>query len=124
MRTILALLTALVVGAALSGCASFNQLNNDVSTYSQWPGERKPATYAFERLPSQQAQPQNQERLEQAARPALEAAGFRPASDPPQAPTTIRSSGAAASSTAATSGARASAASATPGRTTSARSRS
>lgn len=85
MRTILALLTALVVGAALSGCASFNQLNNDVSTYSQWPGERKPATYAFERLPSQQAQPQNQERLEQAARPALEAAGFRPASDPQQA---------------------------------------
>lgn len=72
-------------GAVLSGCASFNQLNNDVSTYSQWPAGRAPGSYAFERLPSQQARAQAQQRLEDAARPAIEGAGFKPASDPQQA---------------------------------------
>lgn len=69
-----------VVGAAsLTGCAGPYQLSNDVSTYSQWPASRKPGTYAFERLPSQQSDPQRQQLLEDAARPAIEAAGFKPA---------------------------------------------
>jgi hypothetical protein len=78
MRTSLSLLIA---AAALSGCATFNNLNNDVSTYSQWPAQRKPASYAFERLPSQQARPDEQQRLEDAARGAIEAAGFSAAAD-------------------------------------------
>ena len=45
------------------------------------PAERKPATYAFDRLPSQQAQPQREQMLEDAARGAIEAAGFTPAAD-------------------------------------------
>lgn len=75
------LASALVAGAAvvLSGCASLNQLSNDVSTYSQWPEGRKPGTYAFERLPSQQARPEQQQILENAARQAIESAGFTPA---------------------------------------------
>ncbi len=76
------LLTAAAVVLALGGCAAFNNLNNEVSTYGAWPAERKPATFVFERLPSQQAQPERRQQLEDAARGALEAAGFRPAADP------------------------------------------
>ena len=52
----------LAVSALLAaGCASMTSVTADVSTYGAWPADRKPATYGFERLPSQQ---------EQAARPA------------------------------------------------------
>ena len=36
----------------------------------------RPGTYAFDRLPSQQAQPESQQRLEDAAHQALAALGF------------------------------------------------
>ena len=78
MRTLLSVAAAALV---LSGCASFNQLNNEVSTYGPWPAERQPASFVFERLPSQQAHPQRQQMLEDAARGAVEAAGFRAAAD-------------------------------------------
>jgi len=76
------LLTVLATTLVLTGCASFKDLSNDVSTYSQWPAERKPSTYAFERLPSQMARPDQQQLLEDSARGALQAAGFVPATDP------------------------------------------
>jgi hypothetical protein len=66
---------------ALGGCATLNAVDSDVSSFSQWPAARKPSTYAFERLPSQQARPEEQEALENAARPALEKAGFTAAAD-------------------------------------------
>ena len=69
----------LILAAALGGCAALNTLHTEVSTYGQWPAGRAPGTYAFERLPSQQARPERQQMLEAAAQPALEAAGFRPA---------------------------------------------
>ena len=69
----------------LGGCASLNNLDNEVSTYGAWPGGRKPASYAFERLPSQQAHPEHQQVLEDAARGAVERAGFVPAADPKNA---------------------------------------
>ncbi|MBI3367628.1 MAG: DUF4136 domain-containing protein, partial [Burkholderiales bacterium] len=72
-------LAAGLFGILLGGCASFNQLSADVSTYGDWPAARKPGTYAFERLPSQAARPEMQQQLEDAARPALEKAGFRAA---------------------------------------------
>lgn len=65
--------------AALAGCAGVSTLSSEVATYGQWPQGQSPGTYAFERLPSQQARPQQQDALEAAARPALEAAGFKPA---------------------------------------------
>ena len=71
--------------AALTGCAGMHELSNDVSTYSQWPAERKPSSYAFERLPSQMANAEGQQILEDSARRALESAGFVPASDPKSA---------------------------------------
>jgi hypothetical protein len=66
---------------ALVGCASLNTLNSDVSTYGPWPAGRQPASFAFERLPSEQEHPQRQQQLEDAARGAIEAAGFRAAPD-------------------------------------------
>ncbi len=75
-------MTLLTLAAlALGGCATMNQLDSDVSTFSQWPAGRKPASYAFERLPSQQARADQQQTLEHAARRALEAAGFTPEPD-------------------------------------------
>lgn len=82
-------LSVLALTVVLGGCASMNQLANDVSTYSVWPADRKPATYAFERLPSQQTQPQQMELLENAAARAMQLAGFTPAPDPKAADVTV-----------------------------------
>ena len=64
---------------ALSGCAGVRTVTCEVSTFGHWPAQRAPGTYAFERLPSQQAQGQDSDQLEAWARPALQAAGFTPA---------------------------------------------
>ena len=74
-------LTALLLAAALTGCAALNTVQADLSTWGEWPAARAPGTYAFDRLPSQQARPEETARLEQAARPALERAGFTPAAE-------------------------------------------
>jgi hypothetical protein len=76
--------------AALTACASMNVVESDVSTYSQWPADRKPGTYAFERLPSQQARAQEQGELEAVARPALAAAGFTETNDAKAASVTVQ----------------------------------
>jgi hypothetical protein len=86
MRALVATLVILLLG----GCASLHRLDNDVSAWSRWPADRQPQTYAFERLPSQQAQPQAQQFLEDAARPAMAAAGFTPATDPAHADVTVQ----------------------------------
>jgi len=78
MHKVLTVLLGIVV---LGGCAAMNNLTSDVSTYSQWPADRKPGSYAFERLPSQQSRPDEQQLLEDSARLALEGAGFTPAAD-------------------------------------------
>lgn len=77
MRSTLALLLAAAL--SLGGCATLNTVSSDVSSFGEWPAERKPGTYAFERLPSQQAQAAEAEALETAARGALQKAGFTPA---------------------------------------------
>ncbi len=72
----------LLAGAALlSGCATVTTVGSDVATYGEWPAGRKPATYRFERLPSQQALGAQTEALEAAAAPALAKAGFTPAAE-------------------------------------------
>lgn len=77
----LKLLCAAATALVLTGCASFNNLSNEVSTYGPWPADRKPASFAFERLPSEQAHPERRQQLEDAARGAVEAVGFRAAAD-------------------------------------------
>ena len=84
------LLSLLSLATALSGCAGLNAVDSEVSTYSQWPVERKPSTFAFERLPSQQARPQEQTELEAVARPALLSAGFREVADAKEADLTVQ----------------------------------
>ena len=66
----------------LGGCASFNQVDNQVSTYGTWPAGAQPGPFVFERLPSQVVHPGRQDELENAARGVLEAKGFRVASEP------------------------------------------
>ncbi|HEX6016777.1 MAG TPA: DUF4136 domain-containing protein [Burkholderiaceae bacterium] len=66
----------MVVAAALmAGCASVTALQAQIASYGQWPAGRAPGTYAFDRLPSQQDQPE-QQMLEDAAHAALAAKGF------------------------------------------------
>ncbi len=66
--------------ALLSGCAALNNVNSEVATYGDWPQGRAPGTYAFERLPSQQARADETQVLETSAEPALRRAGFTPVS--------------------------------------------
>lgn len=70
------------VSALLGACAGLGTVVVDVSSQGDWPAGQKPGSYAIERLPSQQANAAEQERVEAAAVPALDAAGFRPA--PPE----------------------------------------
>ena len=72
-------LALLVMSAVLAGCAAA-RLDATVHTIGAWPEGRAPGSFSFERLPSQQAQAHEQDRLEAAALPALERAGFKPAS--------------------------------------------
>ena len=84
-------LGTLAAALLLGGCASVYQLQAEVSSYGQWPAARAPAaTYAFERLPSQQSDPERQQALEDAARPAIEAAGFRAAASPASADVSVQ----------------------------------
>jgi hypothetical protein len=85
-RTALTLLAA----GLLAGCAAMNNLDADVSSYGTWPAGRAPGSFAFERLPSQQAQGERQGQLETAARAALERAGFTQAADPAAADVTVQ----------------------------------
>lgn len=81
-KRLLAVLAVFSAGLGLLvGCAGMNTLGSEVSSFGEWPAGRKPGSYVFERLPSQEAQPDSQKILEEAARPALEAAGFQPAAN-------------------------------------------
>jgi hypothetical protein len=87
MRTRIA---ATLLAAALTGCASLNNIDSEVSSYSRWPSGRAPATYSFERLPSQQDRPQQSQILEDAARRAIEGAGFVPAPEGAEPDVTVQ----------------------------------
>ena len=65
--------------AGLGGCAAIDTVVCDVSSFGEWPAGRAPGSYAFERLPSQQARADDAAQLEQAAAKALHQAGFVPA---------------------------------------------
>lgn len=81
--------TALVL-FTLGGCASLNTVDSDVRSYGQWPGDRAIGRYAFERLPSQAAEPERQSQLESAARPALTQAGFTEAATKAEADVVVQ----------------------------------
>jgi hypothetical protein len=89
-KTSIATLTLALAALGLGGCASLNTVDSDVSTYATWPAQRKASTYAFERLPSQQARAQEADQLEAAARPSLQKAGFRETETAAQADTSVQ----------------------------------
>lgn len=63
-------------GTLLTGCTAIDTLVAEVSSFGEWPAGRGSGSWAFERLPSQQANAAEAEALEQAARAALHKAGF------------------------------------------------
>lgn len=72
------LLLAAGASLALGACATGpRQAVVEVEAHGPWPGGRQAGAYAFERLPSQLEDLPAQQALEDAARPALGAAGFR-----------------------------------------------
>lgn len=72
------LVGALAGALMLAGCAGPPSVSSEIATFGDWPAGRAPGSYAFERLPSQQAQAAASDALEATARGALEAAGFKP----------------------------------------------
>ena len=72
---------ALASATLLAGCASLHSVDASVATFGAWPADAAPGTYAFDRLPSQQANLARQQSLENAAAQALAVAGFKPAAD-------------------------------------------
>ena len=72
------LLAVLAVTLLAAGCSDLRSVTSDVSSFGEWPADRKPGTYAFDRLPSQAAQAGEADALEASARAALEKAGFKP----------------------------------------------
>jgi Domain of unknown function (DUF4136) len=85
MRMCRRTLIAAAAAAVLAGCGALNTVTSEVTTFSEWPAERKPGRYAFERLPSQKANAQRTAELEDAAAKALAKAGFAAAPDAAQA---------------------------------------
>lgn len=83
-RRFVLLATAAAATLALGGCAGFNTLTSEVTSFGQWPANRAPGSYFIERLPSQaarSARTNDVDLLETAARKAMEGRGFRPAAD-------------------------------------------
>ncbi len=81
-RTQRLLCVAALAGAALlAGCASLRTVDTSVATFGAWPADAAPGTYAFDRLPSQERDPQRQQALENAAAQALASAGFKPVAE-------------------------------------------
>ena len=77
----------MVAAGTLSGCASY-RMNNTVQAFSGLQGLPANPTYRFERLPSQAAQP-GQDQLEALADPVLHRAGLRRDDAAPQYGVTI-----------------------------------
>ncbi len=75
---------------ALAACGGVPQITSEVSSFPQWPVQRAPGRYVFDRLPSQDAKPERQATLEAACLPALTEAGFTPAAQPDQADVSVQ----------------------------------
>jgi hypothetical protein len=71
-----AVAVALAAATLIGGCAALRAVSTDVSTFGSWPAARQPGSFAFDRLPSQQADAANQQVIENAAAQALAHAGF------------------------------------------------
>lgn len=69
---------------ALGGCATTRIIDSEVRSFAGSLGPTNPASYRFERLPSQDLQAKAQDQLETMAQPLLESVGLRKADSAPQ----------------------------------------
>jgi Domain of unknown function (DUF4136) len=69
---------SVVAALALAGCAGPRSLTSEVASFGEWPAGRAAGSYAFDRLPSQAANPKQNDALEASAVAALAKAGFKP----------------------------------------------
>lgn len=69
-----------------TGCASVRLIDNDVTAFSTLTSVPAGSTYRFERLPSQQAYPQQRDQLEAIAQAALAKVGLARVGDAPGSP--------------------------------------
>lgn len=76
-----ALIGTIALTALMAGCSGPYTVSAEVSSFGTWPEGRPAGSFAFERLPSQQAAAPRQQELEQMAQAALEKAGFKLAAD-------------------------------------------
>ena len=80
---------AMLAAVLLSACGSMTSITSQVTSYGEWPADRKAGTFAFERLPSSKTSPEQAAQMEDAARSALVAAGFTENSDPKAADVSV-----------------------------------
>ena len=73
----LAIVLIVIWSALLAGCASTREVASEVRSYVGAAELQLPATYRFERLPSQQSYGEGQSALEQLVQPMLAAKGLR-----------------------------------------------
>jgi len=83
-------IAALAGAALLAGCAGLRSVDSSVANFGTWPADQTPGSYAFDRLPSQEANPQRQQALENAAAQALALAGFTPVAEGAKPAVTIQ----------------------------------
>lgn len=76
-----ATLLLIVAAASLAGCSTARLVDSDVQSFSSLTLPLEPATYRFERLPSQQAHAAEQAQLEELAQQALARVGLRRGDD-------------------------------------------
>ncbi len=79
-------LLILVALLQLTGCASVRLIDNEVNAFSSLGSGASGSTYRFERLPSQQANPQRQDQLEAIAQAAMTKVGLVRVGDAPGSP--------------------------------------
>lgn len=84
------MLACFVLAMLMTACAGPQAITSQVSSTGNWPEGRKPGRYVFERLPSQQAQTELQDKLEAAAQSVLAAAGFELVTDADKAEMSVQ----------------------------------
>ena len=73
----IAALVLVAAAAALAGCSTTRLVDSDVQSFSSLPSIPAGATYRFERLPSQQTMPVQQNLIETVAQQSLERVGLK-----------------------------------------------
>ena len=80
LRCAIGLTTLLTLG----GCTTTRIIDSEVRSFAGSVGPANPASYRFERLPSQDLQAKAQDQLETMAQPLLESVGLRKSDNAPQ----------------------------------------